>query len=79
METALFKKDDTVSPDKKEKVRKLREQAKSLLKGLQEDYFYVPPEVWHQDMQDALAVCCTLAELVNALHICWMRRNVSGI
>ena len=27
------KKDDTVSPDKKEKVRKLREQAKSLLKG----------------------------------------------
>ena len=58
------KKDDTVSPDKKEKVRKLREQAKSLLKGLQEDYFYVPPEVWHQDMQDALPSVVTLAELV---------------
>lgn len=58
------KKDDTVSPDKKEKVRKLREQAKSLLKGLQEDYFYVPRKVWQQDMQDALSSVVTLTELV---------------
>lgn len=58
------KKDDTVSPDKKEKVRKLREQAKSLLKGMQEDYFYAPREVWQQDMQDALPSVVTLTELV---------------
>ena len=58
------KKDDTVSPDKKEKVRKLREQAKSLLKGIQEDYFYAPREVWRQDMQDALPSVATLTELV---------------
>ena len=58
------RKDDTVSPDKKEKVKKLREQAKSLLKGMQEDYFYAPREVWHQDMQDALPSVVTLTELV---------------
>ena len=58
------KKDDTVSPDKKEKVRKLREQAKSLLKGIQEDYFYAPREVWRRDMQDALPSVATLTELV---------------
>lgn len=58
------RKDDTVSPDKKEKVRKLREQAKSLLKGMQEDYFYAPREVWQQDMQDALPSVVTLTELV---------------
>ncbi len=58
------KKDDTVSPDKKEKVKKLREQAKSLLKGMQEDYFYAPREVWQQDMQDALPSVVTLTELV---------------
>ena len=58
------KKDDTVSPDKKEKVRKLREQAKSLLKGIQEDYFYAPRELWRQDMQDALPSVATLTELV---------------
>ena len=58
------RKDDTVSPDKKEKVKKLREQAKSLLKGMQEDYFYAPREVWQQDMQDALPSVVTLTELV---------------
>ncbi len=58
------KKDDTVSPNKKEKVRKMREQAKSLLKGMQEDYFYAPREVWQQDMQDALPSVVTLTELV---------------
>ena len=58
------KKDDTVSPDKKEKVKKLREQAKSLLKGMQEDYFYAPREVWQQDMQYALPSVVTLTELV---------------
>lgn len=57
-------KDDTVSPDKKEKVRKLREQAKSILKGLREDYFYAPREVWQRDMQDALPSVVVLTELV---------------
>lgn len=58
------KKDDTVSPDKKEKVKKLREQAKSLLKALQDDYFYAPREVWQKDMQDTLSSVITLTDLV---------------
>lgn len=58
------KKDDTVSSDKKETVRKLREQGKGLLKGMQEDYFYVSREEWQQDMLDALPSVFTLTELV---------------
>ena len=58
------KKDDTVSPDKKEKVKKLREQAKSLLKALQEDYFFAPRDVWVKDMRDALPSMITLTDLV---------------
>lgn len=58
------KKDDTVSTDKKEKVKKIREQAKSLLKAVQEDYFYVPSEIWKKDMKDALPSLKQLTGLV---------------
>lgn len=58
------KKDETVSPDKKETVKKLREQAKGFLKAVQEDYFYVPCEVWKKDMKDALPSLKELTGLV---------------
>ena len=58
------KKDDTVSTDKKEKVKKIREQAKSLLKAVQEDYFYVPSEIWKKDMKDAMPSLKQLTGLV---------------
>lgn len=59
------KKDDSVSADKKEAVKKLREQAKKLLKNMQETYFYVSPEVWQKDMAETLPSMEMLAELVN--------------
>ena len=58
------KKDDTVSPDKKEAVKKLREQAKKLVKDLQETYFYASCEEWIQDMKLAGPSMRTLVSLV---------------
>ena len=58
------KKDETVSPEKKEKVKKLRAQAKALLEDLRADYFYVPRPVWEKDMADAAPSLAVLAELV---------------
>lgn len=58
------KKDDTVSPDKKEAVKKLREQAKKLVKDLQETYFYASCEEWIQDMKMASLSMRTLVSLV---------------
>lgn len=58
------KKDDTVSPDKKEAVKKLREQAKKLVKDIREIYFYAPCEEWEQDMKAACPSMRTLVSLV---------------
>ena len=58
------KKDETVSPEKKEKVKKLRAQAKALLDDLKADYFYVPRPVWEKDMEDAAPSLAVLAGLV---------------
>lgn len=58
------KKDETVSPEKKEKVKKLRAQAKALLDDLKADYFYVPRPVWEKDMEDAAPSLSVLAGLV---------------
>ena len=58
------KKDETVSPEKKEKVKKLRAQAKALLEDLRADYFYVPRPVWEKDMEDAAPSLAVLAGLV---------------
>ena len=40
------KRDETVSPEKKEEVKKLRKQAKKLVEGMQDAYFYAPWQVW---------------------------------
>ena len=58
------KKDDTVSEDKKEAVKKLRDQAKKMLKDMQETYFYASREVWTKDMEAAYPSMRMLSELV---------------
>lgn len=58
------KKDDTVSEDKKEAVKKLRDQAKKMLKDMQETYFYASCEAWKKDMEAALPSMRMLSELV---------------
>lgn len=58
------KKDDTVSQEKRERVKGLRGQAKDLLDDIKENYFYLPPEVWKKDMKDAMPSVKTLTELV---------------
>ncbi len=59
------KKDETVSDEKKEAVKKLREQAKKLVKDIRELYFYAPCEEWEEDMRRACPSMRTLAWLVN--------------
>ena len=59
------KKDETVSDEKKEAVKKLREQAKKLVKDMRELYFYAPREEWEEDMRRACPSMRTLAGLVN--------------
>ena len=58
------KRDETVSPEKKEEVKKLRKQAKKLVEGLQAAYFYAPWQVWAEDMRDASGSMATLSGLV---------------
>ncbi len=57
------KKDETVSPEKKEAVKKLREQAKKLLKEIREAYFYAPRQSWERTMDNARGSMQTLAAL----------------
>lgn len=59
------KKDETVSDEKKETVKKLREQAKKLVKDIRELYFYAPCEEWEEDMRRACPSMRTLTWLVN--------------
>ena len=59
------KRDETVSPEKKEEVKKLRKQAKKLVEGMQDAYFYAPWQVWAEDMRDASGSMETLSGLVN--------------
>lgn len=58
------KKDDAVSADKKEAVKKIRGQAKALLKDMQETYFYADRETWMKDMKAAYLSMRMLAEMV---------------
>ena len=58
------KRDDSVAPEKKEYVKNLRAQAKALLDGLKDDYFYAPRPVWEKDMRDARPSMVVLAKLV---------------
>lgn len=59
------KKDETVSDEKKDAVKRLREQAKKLVKDIRELYFYAPRKEWEEDMRRACPSMRTLACLVN--------------
>ncbi len=58
------KKDETVLPEKKDKVKGQREQAKALVKDLQKTWFYAPVKEWAKDMADSEEVMETVAGLV---------------
>ena len=67
------KKDDSVSAEKRESVKALREQAKKAIAGVKETYFYAPESVWKEDMVSAGESVKTLVSLVKAV-----RRKVCG-
>ena len=58
------KKDETVSPEKKEQVKALREQAKKRIKDIIDICFYEEPEELWADMSDSYAAMRTFTELV---------------
>lgn len=58
------KRDETVSAEKKDEVKKLRKQAKKLVEGIQAAYFYAPWQEWAEDMKDASGSMETLSGLV---------------
>lgn len=58
------KKDDTIDPVKKERVKTLREKAKKLVKDLQESCFYETPKKLAEDLQSTADTMEELVELV---------------
>ncbi len=58
------KKDESVSVDKRERIKALREQVKKLLKDLKGNYFYQEPEEMLQDMADSYETMTVFSELV---------------
>lgn len=57
------KKDENVFEEKKERVKELREQVKSSLKLIQEQYFYQSPEQMAEDMKGSRKQMEVLLEL----------------
>lgn len=58
------KKDDAVSMDKREQVKKLREQIKKQVKNIQESYLYEEPDELKADMELAYSMVQTFTSLV---------------
>ena len=71
------KKDETVSADKKEAVKKLRDQAKKLVKDMQETYFYAARESWTKDMESAYPSMRMLSELVRRFSELFLEKKRS--
>lgn len=57
------KKDDSVSPEKRELVKAMRERVKSLLGTLSEKYFVSGPKQWLAECRQADAALCELVDL----------------
>lgn len=51
--TLSRKKDDSVSPEKRELVKSLRDQAKKAITGIKEMYFYTSENTWKEDLLQA--------------------------
>lgn len=63
-QTLSRKKDETVSPEKREDVKAQRDKIKDMVKELAETYFYEEPEEIFRDMKDAYGTIQVFAELV---------------
>ncbi|HJA12660.1 MAG TPA: helicase-exonuclease AddAB subunit AddA [Candidatus Mediterraneibacter merdipullorum] len=72
------KKDDAVSPEKKEVVKRLRQEVKTMAGGLVEDYFYAPVQVWEKDLEDAAPSMAVLADLVKQFAAAFDRKKRAG-
>lgn len=59
------KKDESVSPEKREQIKALRGEVKKLVGDLTEAYFYEAPEEIFKDLEDSYKTMCTFTELVN--------------
>lgn len=57
------KKDNSVSEEKKELVKKNRERVKGMLTGMKEKYFFAPPDTWLAEMQKAAPALHVLVDL----------------
>lgn len=62
--TLSRKKDESVSEEKKDEVKALRDSVKKKIKDLKEAYFYEEPEEIFRDMADASGTMYVFAELV---------------
>ena len=58
------KKDETVSAEKKEQVKRLREQVKKLFQDMRESYFYAPRKEWQKEMEKTCPSMEMLSRLV---------------
>lgn len=58
------KKDESVSPEKRDQVKALRDQVKKLVKDLAAAYFYERPEELLEDMESSYGVMKVFTELV---------------
>ncbi len=59
------KKDESVSPEKREQVKDLRNQVKKMVEDLNAAYCYEPPEEIYKDLEGSYQTICTFVELVN--------------
>lgn len=71
------KKDDSVSPEKRERVKELRDDVKKLVGDLKETYFYEEPEEILKDLEDSYETMCTFTELVNRFAEAFARKKQS--
>ncbi len=59
------KKDESVSPEKREQVKDLRNQVKKMVEDLSTSYFYETPEEIYKDLNGSYQTMHTFVELVN--------------
>lgn len=72
------KKDDSVSQEKKELVKKQRDQVKKLVKEMQSTYFFAPAKEWIRDMKESRPVMEALTGLVKRFAMMFSEKKRSG-
>lgn len=71
------KKDDSVCPEKKEAVKKIRDQAKKLLKDICQSYLYASREVWQKNMKNASCSMEMIRDLVKRFSVMFAEKKRS--